>query len=100
MPSWPRSGPTSAFYHCIPIDMHGPTCIFWANLTPASLQAGPCRCSAARLCGSSDRLAAAGEAISISMPLPCPPPLRLPHVVLNGEALREDHMVGLITGLG
>jgi hypothetical protein len=31
-------GPTSAFYRCIPTGMHGPTCIFWANLTPFSLK--------------------------------------------------------------
>ena len=26
--------PTSALYSCIPTGMHGPTSIFWANLTP------------------------------------------------------------------
>jgi hypothetical protein len=25
-----------AFYSCIPTEMHGPTCVFWANLTPFS----------------------------------------------------------------
>ena len=30
----------AAFSSCIPTGMHGPTCIFWANLTPFSLQ-GP-----------------------------------------------------------
>ena len=30
-------GPASAFCSCIPTGMHGPTCIFWANLTPLSL---------------------------------------------------------------
>ena len=34
----PEVGPTSAFYGCIPFGMHGPTCIFWANLTPFSLK--------------------------------------------------------------
>ena len=33
----PEVGPTSAFYSCIPTGMHGPTCIFWANLTLFSL---------------------------------------------------------------
>jgi hypothetical protein len=33
----PEVGPTSAFYSCIPTIMCGPTCIFWANLTPFSL---------------------------------------------------------------
>jgi hypothetical protein len=37
-PSWPRSWPTLAFYSCIPTGTHGPTCIFWANLTPFWLQ--------------------------------------------------------------
>jgi hypothetical protein len=30
--------PTSAFYSYIPTGVHGPTCIFWANITPFSLQ--------------------------------------------------------------
>jgi hypothetical protein len=34
----PEFGPTSAFFSCIPAGMHGPTCIFWANLTRFSLQ--------------------------------------------------------------
>ena len=34
----PEVGPTSAFYSCIPRGMHGPTCTFWANMTPFSLQ--------------------------------------------------------------
>jgi hypothetical protein len=37
----PEVGPTSAFYGCIPFGMHGPTCIFWANLTPFSLKPAP-----------------------------------------------------------
>jgi hypothetical protein len=37
-PSWPEAGPNSAFYHCITTGMHGPTWIFWANLTLLSLQ--------------------------------------------------------------
>jgi hypothetical protein len=38
-PSWPRSWANfSPLYSCIPTGMHGPTCIFWANLTPFSLQ--------------------------------------------------------------
>ena len=32
-------GPTLALYRCIPTGMHGPTCIFWVNLTPFSPQA-------------------------------------------------------------
>jgi hypothetical protein len=37
MPTWPR---TSALYSCIiiPTGMHGPACIFWADLTPVSPQ--------------------------------------------------------------
>ena len=35
-PSWPRRWPTSAFSSCNPAGMHGPTAIFWANLTPFS----------------------------------------------------------------
>jgi hypothetical protein len=35
---WPRSWPTSAFYRCILTGRHGPTCTFYDNLTPASLQ--------------------------------------------------------------
>ena len=35
----PEVGPTSAFYSCVPTGMHGPTCIFWANLTAFSLRA-------------------------------------------------------------
>ena len=38
-PSRPDVGPTSAFSRCTPTVMYGPTCIFWANLTPFSLQA-------------------------------------------------------------
>jgi hypothetical protein len=30
-------GPNSAFSSCVPTEMHGPTCIFWANLAPFSL---------------------------------------------------------------
>ena len=36
----PEVGQTSAFYSCIPTRVHGPTCVFWANLTPFSLR-GP-----------------------------------------------------------
>jgi hypothetical protein len=36
--SGPEVGPTSAFYSCIPTEMHGPTCSFRANLTTVSLQ--------------------------------------------------------------
>ena len=36
--SWPKVGPTIAFYSCIPTGMHGPACIFWADLTPFSPQ--------------------------------------------------------------
>ena len=35
----PGVGPTSALYSCILIEIRGPTCIFWANLTPFSLRA-------------------------------------------------------------
>jgi hypothetical protein len=31
-----RKTPTSAFYSCIPTGVHGPSGIFWANLTPFS----------------------------------------------------------------
>jgi hypothetical protein len=34
----PEVGPTSAIYSCIPTEMHRPTCILWANLTPFLLQ--------------------------------------------------------------
>jgi hypothetical protein len=37
-PCWPRSWVNAAFYRCIPTGMHGPTRIFWANLTPFSPQ--------------------------------------------------------------
>ena len=37
-PSWPRSWANFSLDHCIPTGMHGPTCIFWANLTPFSPQ--------------------------------------------------------------
>jgi hypothetical protein len=38
-PSWPRSwANASAYYRCTPTGMYGQTCIFWANLTPSSLQ--------------------------------------------------------------
>jgi hypothetical protein len=33
-------GPTSAFCRCLPTRMHGPTCIFWANLTLVVLAKG------------------------------------------------------------
>jgi alkaline phosphatase D len=33
-----KIGPTSALYRCVPTGMCGPTCTFWANLTPCSLQ--------------------------------------------------------------
>jgi hypothetical protein len=35
----PEAGPTPAFYRCIPTGMHGPTWIFWTNLTSFSLRA-------------------------------------------------------------
>jgi hypothetical protein len=34
----PEVGPTSALYSCFATGMHGPTCIFWADLTAFSLQ--------------------------------------------------------------
>jgi hypothetical protein len=34
----PEAGPTAAFSSCIPTGMHGPTRIFWADLTLCSLQ--------------------------------------------------------------
>ena len=34
----PEFGQTSAFYNCILTGVHGPTCIFWANLTNFSLR--------------------------------------------------------------
>jgi hypothetical protein len=34
----PEAGPTSAFYSCIPTGMRGPTCVFWASLTPSLAQ--------------------------------------------------------------
>jgi hypothetical protein len=37
----PEVEPASALYSCIPIGMHGPTCIFWANLTPFALIGTP-----------------------------------------------------------
>ena len=37
-PSWPRCWANFSLYRCIPIGMHGPTCVFWANLTACSLQ--------------------------------------------------------------
>ena len=36
-PSWPRSWGNFSLYSCIPTGMHGPTRIFWANLTTFSL---------------------------------------------------------------
>ena len=36
----PGVGPTPAIYNCAPTGMHGPTFIFWANLTASSLPAG------------------------------------------------------------
>ena len=39
----PAVGPTAAFSGCIPTGMHGPTCIFWANLTTGVHVAAPRR---------------------------------------------------------
>ena len=41
-PRWPSEvGPTPAFYRArVCTGMHEPTCVFWANLTPFSLQRG------------------------------------------------------------
>jgi hypothetical protein len=33
-----RKTPSSAFYSCTTTGMHGPTCMFWAKLTPFSIQ--------------------------------------------------------------
>ena len=33
-----KSWANSTFSSCIPTAMHGPTCVYWANLTPFSLQ--------------------------------------------------------------
>ena len=66
-------------FSCIPSGMHGPTCIFWANLTPFSLQRGD---FAAAARGS---LARAGETL-------CPAGLCLKHGAaawLNGHKLGE-----------
>jgi hypothetical protein len=39
-PCWPRSRSNfSLLFSCVPTGMHGPTCIFWANLTPFALPA-------------------------------------------------------------
>jgi hypothetical protein len=45
----PEVGPTSASYSCIITGMHGPTYIFWANLTHFSLQEFPMVASSARI---------------------------------------------------
>ena len=37
----PEVGPASAFSSCIPTGMHGPCCIFWANLTAFAPRATP-----------------------------------------------------------
>jgi hypothetical protein len=37
-PSWPRSWANCSNLPCTPTGMHGPTCIFWANLPLFSLQ--------------------------------------------------------------
>ena len=38
-PSWPRSwAHLYTFYSCLPTGRRGPTCIFWADLTPFSLK--------------------------------------------------------------
>jgi hypothetical protein len=44
-PAWPRSWTNFSFFFfsCIPTGMHGPTCIFLANLTPFSLGSGSTR---------------------------------------------------------
>jgi hypothetical protein len=49
-PSWPRTWANlRAFYSCISTGMHGPTCIFWANMTAFSLRVRPkSRCSSPR----------------------------------------------------
>ena len=44
----PEVGPTSGFSSCIITGMHGPTGIFWANLTPFSLQRAAVRLAATR----------------------------------------------------
>jgi hypothetical protein len=50
-PVGPEVGPTWAFCSCIPMEMHGPTGIVWAELTPLSLprsagsRARPSECS-------------------------------------------------------
>ena len=36
-PNWPRSWANFSLYSCIPTGMHGPTRIFWANVTTFSL---------------------------------------------------------------
>ena len=39
----PEVGPTSAFSSCVPTGIHGPTWIFWANLTPVLSRWRPSR---------------------------------------------------------
>ena len=47
-PSWPRSWANFTLCSCIPTGIHGPTCIFWANLTPFSLEAAILEAAPAR----------------------------------------------------
>jgi hypothetical protein len=47
-------------FSCIPSGMHGPTCIFWANLKPFSLQGGDGDASRAREAAAEPRGGVAG----------------------------------------
>ena len=69
-PSWPRKfGQLQPFHGCTRTGMHGPTSIFWANLTPFSLQFGsiasPFRTGASAGAGSEGAAADGPDAVYI-----------------------------------
>ena len=45
---WPRSWANFSLSSCTPAGMHGPTCIFWASLTPFLFQESRSKCAGER----------------------------------------------------
>jgi hypothetical protein len=72
---------TSALYSCVPTGTHGPTCIFWANLIPFSLQ----RYQLARIPAPSTDARRVGEYNALQWHMPLDP--------TNDTALVNKHGV-------
>ena len=63
-----KLGQLHPFYSCIPTGIHGPTCFFWANLTPFSLCSGAyCNVALVTYCEAVQRFEAAANGGGVTL---------------------------------